>query len=180
MFESEIKIYGHNGFAATVQIDEANGAGETNTNNITNTNMGSADSVNLDAAANPIVAGENSYEKWQKFDVTAMGGSSAIDNLKVWRTGALGGSAVHLTNARETSYGGAATYATPTASASSVATQTMPSSEPTGANLGIGGSLSGQITTAGASDYLVHQIQTNSADVAGSTTTMNYQYDETA
>lgn len=166
--------------AATVVISEYNGAGETKTANITNTNMGSADSANLDATANPVVAGENTYEKWQKVEVTAMGGSSAIDNLKIWRTGALGGSATHVTNARTSTYGGPETYATPTASSSSVATQTMPTSEPGTANLGIGGSLSGQLTGTGSSDYLVHQIQTNGADTAGSTSTMNYQYDETA
>lgn len=166
--------------AATVQIAESNTAGETITANITNTNMGSVDSVNLNATANPIVAGDNSFEKWQRFSVTAMGGSSAIDNLKVWRTSALGGAATHDTNAREASYGGAAAYATPIATTSSVATQAMPTAEPTGANLGIGGSLTGSRTTAGYSDYLVHQIQTNAADVAGSTSTMNYQYDETA
>ena len=166
--------------SATVQIDESNGAGETISANITNTNMGSADSANLDATANPVVAGENTYEKWQRFHVTAMGGSSKIDNLKVWRTSALGGSAVHKTNARETSYGGAETYAQPIVTTSTVATQTMPTSEPTGANLGIGGSLTGSLTATGYSDYLVHQIQTDSGDTAGSTSTMNYQYDETA
>ena len=177
---SEIKIYGLNGFAATVEIDEANGAGQTLTHSITNTNMGSTDAVNLDPVANPVVAGNNTYEKWQKVHVTAMGGSSKIDNLQIWRTGALGGSAVHLTNARTTTYGGAATYATPVATASTVATQTMPSADPAAANLGIGGSLTGSLTEPGSSDYLVHQIQTNGADTAGSTTTMNYQYDETA
>lgn len=166
--------------AATVEILEANGAGETTTANITNSNMGSTDAANLDAVANPVIPGDNTYEKWQKISVTAMGGSSQIDNLKVWRTGALGGAATHLTNARETSYGGAPTYATPVATASAIATQTMPTSEPTGANLGIGGSLAGALTATGTSDYLVHQIQTNVADVAGSTSTMNYQYDETA
>lgn len=166
--------------SATVQIDESNGAGETVTANITNSNMGSTDAVNLDPVANPVSPGSNTFEKWQRFHVTAMGGSSKIDNLKVWRTSALGGSAVHKTNARTTSYGGAATYATPTASASSVATQTMPTSTPGSANLGIGGSLTGSLTATGFSDYLVHQIQTNAADTAGSTSTMNYQYDETA
>lgn len=166
--------------AASVQIDESNGAGETQTTNITNTNMGDADSANLDPVANKVTPGNNTYEKWQRFQVTAMGGSSAIDNLKIWRTGALGGVATHLTNARESSYGGAETYATPVKTASTVADQTMPSSEPSGANLGIGGSLSGQLTSTGYSDYLVHQIQTNVADTVGSTSTMNYQYDETA
>ncbi len=166
--------------SATVQIDEANGAGETVTANITNTNMGSTDAVNLDPVAFPITAGNNSYEKWQKVHVTNMGGSSKIDNLKIWRTGALGANASHKTNARESAYGGAETYTTPTASTSTPASQTMPASVPTGANLGIGGSLSGSITVAGSSDYLVHQIQTTGSATAGSTSTMNYQYDETA
>lgn len=166
--------------AATVEIDEANGAGETITHGITNTNMGAVDSPNLDPVANPVTAGENAYEKYQQIHVTAMGGSSQIDNLKVWRTGALGGSAVHLTNARETSYGGAEAYAQPVATASTKATQPMPTAEPAGANLGIGGSLTGVLTAAGSSDYLVHQIQTDPGDTAGSTSTMNYQYDETA
>lgn len=166
--------------AATVEICESNGAGETVTHNITDTDMGSTDAANLDPTSYPIVAGENSYEKWQRIHVTAMGGSTSIDNLKVWRTGALAGSTTHVTNARETTYGGAETYATPTASASSVADQTMPTSEPTGANLGIGGSLSGSLTATGYSDYLVHQLQTDAGDTAGNTTTMNYQYDETA
>lgn len=166
--------------AATVAINEYNGAGETETAGITNTNMGSTDAVNLNPTTYPVVPGENTYEKWQKFEVTAMGGSSAIDNLKVWRTGALGGSAVHVTNAREASYGGAETYAQPIATDSTLATQTMPTSEPTGANLGIGGSLSGALNDVGLSDYLIHQIQTDAGDTAGSTSTMNYQYDETA
>lgn len=166
--------------AATIQINEYNTAGETKSANITNSNMGSADSANLDPVENPVVPGENTYEKWQKLEVTALGGSSRIDNLKVWRTGALGGSASHVTNAREASYGGAETYATPTATVSTVATETMPTSEPTGANLGIGGALTGNLEATGESDYLVHQIQTDSGDVAGSTSTMNWQYDETA
>lgn len=165
---------------ATVVINEYNTVGETKSANIANTNMGSIDDSELDAVANPVVPGDNTFEKWQKIEVTALGGSSQIDNLKIWRTGALGGSAVHLTNARESTYGGAETFATPVATTSSVATQTMPSSEPTGANLGIAGSLAGALTATGESDYLVHQIQTNVADVAGSTSTMNYQYDETA
>lgn len=167
-------------FAATVEIDEANGAGQTLTHSITNSNMGSTDTVNLDPVANPVVPGNNTYEKWQKIHVTAMGGSSKIDNLQVWHTSALGANATHLTNARTTSYGGAPTYATPVATASAVATQTMPSSDPAAANLGIGGSLTGSLTATGSSDYLVHQIQTTGSATAGATCTMNYQYDETA
>ena len=166
--------------AATVEIDEANGAGETLTHNITNSNMGNTDAVNLDPVAYPVTPGNRTYAKYQKIHVSNMGGSSKIDNLKVWRTGALGGAATHVTNARTTSYGGAPTYAQPVTSAITGADQTMPSSTPASANLGIGGSLTGSLTTTGSSDYLIHQIVTNAADTAGSTSTMNYQYDETA
>jgi len=167
--------------AATVQINERNGAGSgTLTQNITNSNMGNVDAVNIDPVAYPVTPGNNTFEKYQQIEVTAIGGSSKIDNLKIWRTGALGGSAVHLTNARLSSYGGAASYVAPVATDSSVATQTMPSSVPATANLGIGGALNGALTAAGSSDYLVHQIQTDAGDTAGSTSTMNYQYDEMA
>jgi len=166
--------------AATVQINEFNDVGEDKTANITNSNMGSVDDPNLVAADNPVIPGENTFEKWQKIEVTAMGGSSKIDNLKIWRTTALGGSAVHKTNARTAAYGGAETYAQPTVSASSIATEAMPESEPGSANLGIGGALAGELTAAGSSDYLVHQIQTDVGDVVGASCTMHYQYDETA
>jgi hypothetical protein len=169
--------------AATVEICESNGAGETITHNITNANMGSTDSVNLNAVTYPITPGANSFEKWQRIHVTNMGGSSKIDNLKVWRTGALGANCTHKTNARETVYGGAQTYAQPSATDRSATygyTQTMPTSTPTGANLGIAGSLSGSLTVVGYSDYLVDQLQTTPSATAGSTTTKNYQYDETA
>lgn len=166
--------------AATIEIDEFNTAGETATHNISTSNWGNVDAADLTPATYPITPGNNSFEKWQKLHVTNMGGSSKIDNIRVWRTTALGGSAVHKTNARTTSYGGAATYATPTASTSSVATQAMPTSEPASANVGISGSLTGSLTTTGYSDYLVHQIQTDIADTVGASTTMHYEYDETA
>jgi hypothetical protein len=150
------------------------------THDISNTNMGSVDAPNLVPVSNPIVPGQNTFEKYQRFHVTAMGGSSLIDSFKVWRTGALGGAAVHVTNARTASYVRAA-YATPTAAASSVATQTMPVTEPVSPNLGINGSLAGGITASGGvSDLLVHQIKTNVADTTGSTSTLNYQFDEVA
>lgn len=166
--------------AATVEICESNGSGETITHGITDTDMGSTDAANMNPVTYPITAGNRSYAKYQRFHVTAMGGSSKIDNLKVWRTGALGGAATHVTNARTSSYGGAPTYAQPVATAITGADQTMPTSEPGTANLGIGGSLTGSLTATGYSDYLIHQIVTNAADTAGSSSTMNYQYDETA
>jgi hypothetical protein len=168
--------------AATVEIDEQNGAvgAPTLTHNITNSNMGNTDAINLDPVAYPVLPGEFTYEKWQKIHVTSIGTSSKIDNLKIWRNGALGGAAVHLGNVKLSAYAGAPTYATPIKTTSSIAINAMPSSVPATANLGIGGSLTGSLVAAGSSDFLVHQIQTNAADTTGSTSTMNYQYDETA
>jgi hypothetical protein len=166
--------------AATVEIDELNGVGGDITHDIDNSNMGSSDAPNLDAADNPVIPGANTYEKYQKLHVTNMGASSKIKNIKIWRTGALGGDAVHLTNARIADYGGAEDYAQPVATDSEVATQAMPTAEPASANLGIGGVLAGELEDVGSSDALVHQIQTDATDTAGSASTINYQYDEIA
>lgn len=166
--------------AATVRINEANGAGQTVTNGITNSNYGSNDSANLTAATYPITAGQNSYEKWQKLEVTAMGGSSKVKDIKVWYTGTLSGSDDLVTNARTSSYGGAETYATPVNTASTVADQAMPSTAPSTANLGIGGSLTGELTTTGSSDYLVTQLQVDAATTAGASLTINWRYTEVA
>lgn len=165
--------------AATVEIDEANGSVENLTHGITNTNMGSVDTANLDPVANPIQPGNNSFEKWQAFHVTSMGGSSEVKNLKVWADSSPSGSDSHVTNATESSYS-ESTYAEPTDSDSTEATNTMPTSEPSGANLGIGGSLSGALTSSGTSDYLVHQLQVDAGTTSGTSFNVNYQYDEVA
>ena len=169
---------------ATVSIAESNGTTPTITASITNSNMGSVDAVNLDPVANPITAGNNSFEKWQRFNVSNMGTSSAIQNLQVWASAALGTGATHKTNARTGSYGGAQTFNTGTGplatdrSATYGYTQTMPTAAPGAANLGIGGALAGSLTATGYSDYLVTQIQLTGGAVAGATATMSYQYDE--
>lgn len=168
--------------AATVEIDEQNGKSDSPalTHNIGSTNMGSTDAVNLDPVAYPIIPGGNSCDKWQLIHVTNMGTSTRINNLKVWRSGSLGANAIHMTNARTTGYAGAPVYTTPTTATSTIANQIMPTSTPSSANLGIGGSLSGVLTSSGYSDFLVQQIQTTPDAIAGSTSTISYQYDEMA
>jgi hypothetical protein len=168
--------------AAIVEIDEENGKSISPalTHNIANSNMGSSDASNLNPMNFPIAPGKNSFEKWQLVHVTDMGTSSSISNIRVWRSGPMGENAVHVTNASVTSYRGEAKYQTPTDSPSNVAVLPMPIVIPGSANLGIKGSLSGSITKSGYSDFLVHQIQTTLAALSGSTTIMNYSYDETA
>jgi len=168
---------------ATVTIAEFNTGDETETTAITNTNMGSTDAPNLVATTYPITAGTRSYEKWQKFRVSDAGGSSSIQNLKVWISAALGSGATLYTNANETTWT-AETFATPVNSTSSVAATPMPTSTPASANVGIGGNLGGVLDiTSGLpkySDYLVMQIALTAGAATGTVVTMNYQYDEVA
>jgi len=168
--------------AATVEIDEENGKSSSTalTHNISNSNMGSVDASNLNPIAHPIAPGKNSFEKWQLLHVLDMSTSSSINNLRVWRSGSLGANAIHLTNASNSDYRGEAKYRTPTDSTSPFAIFPIPTLIPGSANLGIGGSLTANLTKSGYSDFLVHQIQTTEAALAGSTTVMNYSYDETA
>ena len=169
--------------AATITIDESNGAGETQSADVANLNFGSSDATELVAADYPITAGTNSFEKWVRWQVTAMGGVSKVKNLRVWRTGALGAEASLKTNARTSSYDGAQVYAAPSATDRSATydyAQAMPSSEPASANIGIGGALAGELTDVGYSDYLVMQIQTTASATAGASVTLNFEHDEVA
>ena len=169
--------------AATIEICESNGAGETINHDVANLNFGSTDASELVAATYPITAGNNSFEKWVRFHVTAMGGVTSVDNLRVWRTGALGANATLKTNARTSAYDGAQVYAEPSATDRSATydyTQDMPSSEPATANVGIGGALAGALADVGYSDYLLMQIQTTASAVAGAAITLNFEHDEVA
>lgn len=166
--------------AAVVSISESNGAGQTVTASITNSYMGSTDAVNLDPVAYPVPPGDRTYAKYQRINLSDISTSSAILNLKVWRSGALGGSATHLTNAGIGVAYSPLSYATPVDTAITSVDNTMPTSVPATENLGIGGALGSSLTANGYSDYLVHQIVTDAADQSGSTSAMNYQYDEIA
>ena len=50
--------------AATMEICESNGAGETITHNITNANMGNVDAASLDPVVYPVTPGNNTFEKF--------------------------------------------------------------------------------------------------------------------
>lgn len=170
--------------AATVDISESNTAGETVTGSVTNVNMGSTDAVNLVAATYPITAGTNSFEKWQRFKLTDISTSTRIENFKLYASGTLGTGITHKTNARTSAYGGAQTFAAPSATDRSATygyTQTMPTSAPSTQNVGIAGALSGSLSTNTTySDYIVSQLQTTGSAVIGTSVTMTFAYDEVA
>ena len=163
---------------ATIEIDESNTAGETITHGIANCNFGSNDSVNITPATYPVTAGQNSYEKFWKFHFQST--FNKVDNLRFWKSaGTIDTNADIKTCARTTSYT-QQTFATPVATTSSKATQDIAEADPGAANLGIGGSLSGNLTSAGYSDYLVCQYQAASAHNPGDIAqlTLRFQYDE--
>ena len=167
---------------AVITVDERNGTDPgSETNGISTVNMGSVDESDLVAADNPIIASDSvhAYEKWYKMAI-AINDANKIDNLQVWQSTALDAAAELLTNARTTSYGGNETYTTPTTGTSSVATETMPLTDPGAANLGIGGLLAGSLVANGQSDYLICQYQPGAAHGPGdiTTMTMHFQYDE--
>jgi hypothetical protein len=164
--------------AATVEIDEANGAGETLSHNVANWNFGANDEKEVVPATYPIVAGQNSYTKYWKLHVTAMGGSNKIDNLQVWKSAGAYVTGEGIQCSLRTSSYAAPTYATPTQS--TYTDQAMPTADPAAANYGIGGSLSGSLTGAGSSDYLKAQLQTTGSTPPGNVNqkTFTIQYDE--
>jgi len=165
--------------AITTILDEYNTVGETETQNVTNCNMGSDDSPNLVPATYPINAGNNAFEKYNKMRFT--GTANKVNKLKVWiSAGTLDAEAALKTCAREAAYV-ERTFVTPTETTSTQATEDMPTSEPSGANLGIGGILAGEHTAfPDVSDYLVQQYQTTASHPAGDITqlTLTFQWDE--
>ena len=174
--------------AATVDISETNGpsASSVETTDVSNLNFGSDDSAELTPATYPITAQADghAYEKWARFRVSALGGSTQIDNLKVWKSaGAYKTDEGISTNMRESGYS-AASYPTagPVETNSPDADQVMPVSEPSGANAGIGGALDGIITTSSPtySDWMVLQLDVTENTPAGSlnTKTLTFQYDK--
>lgn len=170
--------------AATVVIHEQNGTSPgSGTSGISNANFGSSDAPNLVAATYPVAKGGSSYEKWLRLDVTNMGGSTKIDNLRVWAPGAtfpIGtGTYVKTSCATGGGYPAIVAYVTPVATTSSKAVVTMLTAEPA-ANLGIAGSLSGSLTAIGKSDFAVFQAQIGAADNAGSNVTLRFKWDEVA
>lgn len=164
--------------AATFSWVEVNAtAGDTHVP--TNLNLGSTNYTDLAPSTYPITAGTSSYEKW----VTGLwsGTFTRIENLQFWKSaGALNAWEHLLSNVTTASYSATTTYATPTNAASAIATIAMPAADPAAANLGIGGSLTGSLTSAGSSDFLIIQASIESSATPGAVTTKTFtlQYDE--
>lgn len=146
--------------AATFAWKEYNGASGTGST-ITTINMGSVDQASITTPSDyPVLAGENSYEKYIKGDFS--GTFTTIDNIRLYLSSGSIPANDHIYYDGETT-----SYTQPVATTSSVATTDIPESEPGTANVSIGGSLSGQLTSAGTSDYIVLQYAVDSGASSG-------------
>jgi len=147
----------------------------------TNLNLGSTNAADLAPSTYPITAGTYSYSKWAVANFT--GSFTRIDNLQFWMSASGSGYVTGetlLVSATTASYGGTDTYVTPTNAADAQAANAMPVADPTAANIGIGGSLTGSLTAVGDSDFIVVQASITGAASAGPVQqkTFTLQYDE--
>ncbi len=139
----------------------------TDTATATNLNMGSTRAANLSPSTYKITAGNYSYEKWVKARFT--GSFTNISDIKFWKSAGdyVTGESINFT-------GQVTSYSTPTESQSSHATSSVPTSEPGSANVGIGGSLSGSLTSTGSSDFIVLQSSITTSASSGVTNTKTF------
>jgi len=157
--------------AATFQFSESNGAGESVSDDIANLNFGSTDDTEVTTSSYPIVAGENSYEKYLRFK---FGGTfTEISNMKFWKSAGAYKTGEAIKAAANVAYG------TPTSSTSAVATVDVPTSE--GSALSIqAADGSSEISAAGYTKYICLQLQSTVSTPAGAVNTKTFtaQYDE--
>ena len=165
--------------AATVQINEYNGAGETKTAAVAKGHFLNIESASVSDAIrdnNPIPvpgAGSNySYEKWHKLEVTG-GTYTELTDFRHFIDSAPGTGLVIETSAN-TGTPSNETYNTPINTASAKADTTMPTTDPAAA------SISGTLTANGQeTGYVVTQLEVQSTATAGFDRTVTWKWAET-
>ena len=178
--------------AATMYISETNGTVPTVTMSVTSLNFGYsnstvADLTNLTANLYPIPAATSlgrSFEKWVRFNMSTLGGSTYCYNFKVYNSSSMGASAEIRTNASSTtttalvypSTGPANTNRESTYLYNVVLSTVIPVSN----NVMISGTSSWLSASSGFSDYVVFQVYASSSATVGHTVTLSFQYDEVA
>lgn len=127
----------------------------------------------------PITASDNanegrSYEVWLRAHFT--GTFNQIDNIQFWMSTNFSPATGLTVYWKGNNVG---SYVTPVKTDSTIATNTVPTSDPGTANVSIGGSLSGYLSSAGYSDYIVLQLDVATTAASGDTSlaTFTLQYD---
>jgi hypothetical protein len=167
---------------ATVEICESNGSSETVTHNVTNLNCGDTEAANLDYAAFPIPQGQNAYAKLARIHWSA-GTANKLDNFQAYKSAGAYKTGEGIQASLHTVQGNYDTVKVTTYTQGTKTTYTayaIPEADPAAANLGIGGSLTGNLVAVGYSDYLKFQLQTTGSTPQGdlNTKTITFQYDE--
>lgn len=154
-------------------LKESNGVTGTTTT-ATNLNFGSIDSYNIVATNYPIKVDTNSYEKYVRGYFS--GDFTKIYNVYFWKSA--GDYVVGEAIKYKGDIGG--TYIQPVNTTSVQATTAIPVSTPGSPNVTIGSSLSGSLTAAGYTDYIVLQKQIADTATPGRTNTLTFtmQWDE--
>lgn len=126
-----------------------------------------------DYTSYPITAGNNSYDVWLKGKFT--GSFNQVQNAKFWKSAGSEGTGESLYWA-----GTVTAYGQPTTGDSQAADTAIPTASPGSANVSFGGSLGGNITAAGFTDFINLQLRTTTAAEAGDTETFTFTltYDE--
>lgn len=162
--------------SATFNWAQSNGAGETATDLGASGNLfnfkTNDDATAANYSSNPITAGNASREVYLRGHFT--GTFNKIDNLQFWMSTDFSPN----TGLAVKSASNNVTYATPATVANGDGA--VPTSDPGTANVSIGGSLSGNLTSAGYSDYIRLQLQTTTSAAPGDTSLAIFtlQYDE--
>ena len=148
----------------------------------TNLNLGSTNAVDLAPSTYPITAGTYSYAKWVRGMWT--GSFTRVDNIQFWKSAGDYVGSEALNTSVTTGTFSATDFLTPTNDQETKASVAMPTADPGTQNVGVGGSLTGSITssTAGSNecDYIVIQASIGAGASAGATNTKTFtlQYDE--
>jgi hypothetical protein len=149
--------------------------------------MGSTAESNLVSTDHPISisTAPQSFEKWLRINVITLGGSTIVDNIRLWLSSLGGGykaGEIIMSNLVIADYV-QATYPIngPVNTKSAIAIVPMPTSEPVQANVGIAGQLAGQIIVdASYSDWIVLQLQVSGDTPTGAVgqKTITIEWDE--
>jgi hypothetical protein len=154
---------------------------------LTRSSYAEIDAANITAntaAANAINPGTHSYEKWQRWHVREMQGSSRVRNFRFYAPPGPTPNTTHQFNGHVVQ----ATYDLSRKLASEIPGRTpgnaphaVPTTPPAGPNFGVGGVLGGEIRVSPDwSDWVVSQIQTTGGALAGTLLRNRYVFEDHA
>ena len=174
--------------AATFEFDEANGAGETITHARTETNWKNIDDSTTAYSTNPIVAGNNSFDKWQygHFSGTY---NQILNGLWAHTATAFGTGLTLKASKAMTADGDRLAYATPSTTTNANLTYDATAVTAIGSGKAVWFGATGPANSGKAAsttsnpaytNYLTTQLQTTGSAAAGdtATVTLTLQYDE--